>query len=165
MENTRATAFERHAQESVDVSAPPSEVFDLIDEHTRLSAHMNKSSWMMGGGKMNVEIDELRGKAVGSHIKLSGRAFGFSLYLDEVVTKHDPPFVKSWATVGAPRLLVIGAYQITVTLAPTGAGSQVTVAIDYDLPSRQRWLGVLFGRMYANWCVQRILADATAGFN
>jgi hypothetical protein len=77
---------------------------------------MNESSWMMGGGRMSVELDEAKGQAVGSHIRLSGRVFGVSLYLDEVVTRRDPPTNKVWETVGTPRLLVIGAYSIGVQI-------------------------------------------------
>jgi hypothetical protein len=45
---------------------------------------------MLGGGRMTVDLDEAKGRAVGSHIRLSGRVFGASVYLDEVVTRRDP---------------------------------------------------------------------------
>jgi hypothetical protein len=102
---------------------------------------MNESSWMMGGGRMVVEADDANGQAVGSLIRLSGRVFGLLLYLDEVVTRRDPPFDKVWATVGAPRLVVIGAYRMGVHITPDKGGSRLSVFIDYDLPTDGRRTG------------------------
>jgi len=79
----------RHYEEVRPIPASAADVFALIDDHTRLSAHMSKSSWMMGGGKMDIAVDEGGGRRVGSHIKLSGAAFGIHVSLDEVVMVHD----------------------------------------------------------------------------
>ena len=46
---------------------------------------------MMGGGGMRIELDDQKGQAVGSHIRLVGTAFGLRLFLDEIVTRRDPP--------------------------------------------------------------------------
>ncbi|HEU4692090.1 MAG TPA: SRPBCC family protein, partial [Vicinamibacterales bacterium] len=94
----------RHFESSAFIDASAEHVFAFVDDHSRFSSHMNESSWMMGGGRMSVELDEAKGQAAGSHIRLSGRVFGISLYLDEVVTRRDPPTNKVWETVGAPRL-------------------------------------------------------------
>lgn len=51
----------RHYEESVTVSAPPEEVFNYVDDHSKFSSHMNKSSWMMGGGWMDTQIDGVGG--------------------------------------------------------------------------------------------------------
>jgi hypothetical protein len=108
----------RHLERSAFIDASPEDVFAFVDDHSRFSSHMSESSWMMGGGSMSVELDEAKGHAVGSHIHLSGRVLGVSLYLDEVVTRRDPPTNKVWETVGAPRLLVIGAYSMGVQVTP-----------------------------------------------
>jgi hypothetical protein len=67
------------------VSAPAEQVFDFVDDHSRLSSHMSRSSWMMGGGRMDLVLDAERGRSVGSRIRLEGKAFGIRLFLDEVV--------------------------------------------------------------------------------
>ncbi len=100
----------RHYEDSMLTSASPGELFAYIDDHARFSSHMSQSSWMMGGGRMDVSVDEGSGQKVGSHIRLSGTAFGIKLFLDEVVTRHEPPRIKTWETVGDLRLLVIGHY-------------------------------------------------------
>ena len=97
----------RHYDQTVFVPASPPQVFAFADDHSRLSAHLNESSWMMGGGRMSVEADEGYGQAVGSHIRLGGRVLGLRLSLDEVVTRRAPPSHKVWETVGTPRLVVI----------------------------------------------------------
>lgn len=150
-----------HYQETVFIPFSPSQVFDVIDNHEKLSSHMNKSSWMMGGGKMETEIDEGEGKKVGSHIKMKGKVFGIEIYLDEVVIKREPPYLKVWETVGNPRLLVIGPYQMKVEIKEKDNGSLLTVSIDYEMPKTNIWLGFLFGEFYAKWCVKQMLKSAS----
>jgi hypothetical protein len=108
----------------------------------RLSSHMSQSSWMMGGGRMDVQLDEGRGQRLGSRIQMSGRAFGLALSLDEVVSEYDPPRHKAWETVGEPRLLIIGQYRMGFDISPREGGSNLRVFIDYDLPHSRRsgWL-------------------------
>ena len=155
----------RHFEESAHIPASPKEVYDYVDDHSRFSSHMSESSWMMGGGKMNIEVDEGLGQKVGSHIRLSGKVFGLNLYLDEVVILHDPPRKKVWETVGNPRLLIIGNNRMGLEISEESKGSRLKVFIDYDLPKGgTRWLGRLFGRMYAKWCVGQMLRGAEGQF-
>lgn len=116
---------------------------------------------------MALELDDAKRKAVGSHIRLAGRVFGIRSYLDEVVTRRDPPTNKVWETVGVPRLLVIGAYKMGVQIAPVSGGSRMHVFIDYDLPTGwvTFWFGRLFGEIYAKWCVAQMLSGAARHFN
>ncbi len=88
---------------------------------------------MIGGGKMAVDMDEQRGRAVGSQIRMGGSMLGVEISLDEVVTVHDRPIRKEWALV--------------------------RVFIDYELPSGSvaHKLGRLFGSVYAKWCVDQML--------
>ena len=135
---------------------------------------MNRRSWRLGWGRMTLHADEQAGRAVGSRMTLEGRVFGVSLSLAEVVTEHAPPTRKVWATVGTPRLLVIGAYQMGFVLEPVGGGAAadglkevtLTVFIDYALPDRgTTWLlGRMFGHAYAQWCTKRMVAEALAVF-
>ena len=152
----------QHYDESKQIAASPSEIFALIDDHARLSSHMSKPSWMTGGGRMEVTVDEGHGQKVGSHIKLSGKAFGVDVYLDEVVTLHERPRRKAWETVGEPRLIIVGKYAMAFDIAPRGAGSILNVSIDYEVP--QTLLGRLFAASYARWCVRRMLGDAADHF-
>lgn len=71
----------------VEVAATPEQVFARLDEQTRLAAHMERPSAMMGGGRMTYDFDAGRGQVVGSHIRMGGSAFGLSLAVDEVVTE------------------------------------------------------------------------------
>jgi hypothetical protein len=97
---------------------------------------------------------------------MTGRAFGITLSLDEVVVDREPPFRKAWETVGEPRLLVIGPYRMGFTVQPELSGSRLEVHIDYDLPNGllAGRLGRLLGGFYARWCTRRMVADAVAHF-
>ena len=57
---------------------------------------------MMGGGRMQIELDAGRGQTVGSRIRLSGRVFGLTLSVEEIVTERVPPQRKVWETIGSP---------------------------------------------------------------
>jgi hypothetical protein len=157
-----SAAYSEHAEHTAIVHASVEQVFNWLDDQTRLAQHMSRRSWKMGWGKMVVELDAGRGRAVGSHIVLRGRVFGVRLFLDEVVTEHEPPLKKSWETVGEPRLLVIGSYRMGFDMVPQGANAKLRVSIRYQLPREgvSRLLGRLFGRSYAQWCVRQMVEDA-----
>ncbi|MDF1479712.1 SRPBCC family protein [Leifsonia sp. H3M29-4] len=157
--------YPRHAEASADLPASPQEVFDFLDDHRNLSSHMESSrSPMMAGGTMQLILDDQHGRTIGSHIVMRGKVLGFDLFVDEIVTERVPFEKKTWETV-EDRLVVIGAYRLGFRIAPqVPAGSTLTVWIDYDLPSRRRWLGRLGGSMYADWCVQQMLGSARSHF-
>jgi hypothetical protein len=156
----------QHYETSAFVPSPVDRVFAHLDDHTRLSSHMSKSSWKMGGGRMEIDLDEAQGKSVGSRIHLAGRVFGIELSVEEIVTEHNPPSRKVWKTTASPKLLVIGHYRMGFELTPQGNGSALRVFIDYALPETAptRWLGHLFGRYYAKWCTQQMVDDAVKHF-
>lgn len=148
------------------VATDPATLFAHLDDPMRLSSHMGRRSWRMGGGRMDVSVDSGGGREVGSHIVLAGSAFGIPLGLDEVIVERRPPEAKAWETVGEPRLLVIGAYRMGFAIQPQACGSSLRVFIDYALPARgaSRWLGRMFGSAYARWCTRTMVADAAAHF-
>ena len=71
--------FNYHYESNAIVRSPVNQAFAYIDDPTRLSSHMSESSWKMGGGRMEVVLDEGRGQKVGSQIRLVGRVFGIEL--------------------------------------------------------------------------------------
>lgn len=150
----------------VEVAAKPEEVFVRLDDQTRLAAHMERPSAMMGGGRMTYDFDAGRGQAVGSHIRMGGSAFGLSLAVDEVVTERDPPRRKVWRTASATRLIILDAYSMGFDLEPTTTGSRLRVWIAYTLPKAgaRRLLGRLTAHGYARWCVGRMARDAVDFF-
>lgn len=156
----------RHFEASAFVPAGLAEVFDHLDDHKRLSAHMSRSSWMMGGGRMQLSFDDQAGRRIGSTIGLSGSVLGIALSVQEVITVREPPYRKTWETIGTPRLLVIDHYRLGFDITPRDGGSMVRVFIDYALPQKGvAWLcGVLLGDYYAKWCARQMLTDVSAAF-
>lgn len=158
-------SFSKHLEKITEVNGSVPIVFDFIDDHIKFSSHMSKSSWMMGGGKMTTEVDEGKGQKIGSHIKMGGNVLGMKMFLDEVVTERTPPTRKIWKTVGNPNLVIIGNYQMGVELDPDGKKTKLKVFIDYDLPSgSSKLLGIIFGGMYARWCVDQMLNGVINNF-
>ena len=126
----------RRRARSTLIDAPPSRAFALVDGHARLASHERVVADDVWRGGCQVELDSGQGQVVGSHIWLTGTVFGLRLFLDEVVTRRDPPTMKAW---------------------PRWARRDCS----YDLPSGRvtRWLGRLLSRLYARWCVTRMLRD------
>jgi hypothetical protein len=164
MERERVLNY-RYESRSI-VRAPADQVFAGLDDHARLSSHMSESTWMMGGGQMEIGLDDGRGQKVGSQIRLAGRVFGVELSVEEIVTERIPHRRKVWETRGSPKLLVIDHYRMGFELSPHGKDSMLRVFIEYALPARApaRWLGRLFGSYYARWCTQRMVNDAVKHF-
>lgn len=155
-----------HCEETVLIDAPPEQVFAFVDDHNNLSSHMNQSSMMMAGSKMDTHVDQGHGQQVGSHITMDGKVLGIPLSLDEVVIRRQPPSLKTWETVGHPRLLVMGNYQMGFEITPQGNSSNLKVFIDYQRPAGGGWLlGFLFGGIYAKWCVRQMTAGVQAAYD
>ena len=157
------TATPWHDEAQCEVSAAPADVFEHIDRPERLSAHMARKTWRLGGASMSIETDSAGGRAVGSHIRLGGRMLGLALNVECIVTQRQPPTFKAWQTVGNPRLLVIGPYRMSVAIEPMNSrASRVIIAIDYALPANR--LGRWSGAAYARWCVRQMAQDLVRRF-
>lgn len=159
-------SFEFHYESSGVVTAAPQVLFDHLDDPRNLASHMESGSAAMAGASMSIETDNLQGKAIGSAIRMHGRMLGIAMSLEEAVTQREPPHLKTWNTIGEPKLLVIGAYRMGFGIDASGADSLLTVFIDYDLPSGLvgRLLGRALAPAYARWCCQRMVEDASRAF-
>ena len=158
--------YPRHQRSEANVDTDASSLFASLDDHRRLAGHMEKPSLMTVGATMRVETDALKGQAVGSLIRITGRVLGINLAVEEVVTERVPPLHKTWETRGEPRLLVIGAYRMGFSITPQGKCSKLVVFIDYQLPPSGfvHWLALVFSRPYAAWCTRRMVTDAMTAF-
>ena len=167
LDDTRQASTRLHHYEAQGViQATPDQVFQLLDEHARLSSHMAKPSWKMAGGSMDLELDEGRGQRIGSRMRLHGKVFGVDLSVEEVITERVVPSHKAWQTSGSPRLLVMGSYRMGFVLRATGKRTEVRVFLDYSLPTTipARWFGWLLGKTYARWCTESMIQDSARPF-
>lgn len=165
MEPNKNRMYVQHYEDNVTLPASPEEVFAFLDDHTHFSSHMNKSSWMMGGSNMQTKIDSGHFKEIGSHIQMSGKIFGFEVFLDQVLISREMPYLKIWETVGTPKLVVIDHYRMTAKIEPKENGAVLHVSIDYNLPTKNIWLGKLFGGYYAKWCVEQMIKGSQSHFD
>jgi hypothetical protein len=154
--------YPAHEEEAVQVAASCESLYEYLDDPARLGAHMSRRNWRTAGMRMDYALDPQRGQGVGARIGLRGALLGLRLAVDEVVVESEPPYRKSWETVGVPRLLVIGPYRMGFRIergAPVNA--VLTVFIDYQ-PKRKILSGLV--RVYARWCVTSMASDARRHF-
>lgn len=164
--------FERRDVVEALLPTSPSTLFEYLDDQEHLSSHMARRRTSMLGGRMALESDAGGGRRVGSRFRLRGRVLGVPLEVTSIVTEHDPPWHKAWRTVGAPRLLVIGAYRMRLDITPLSAWpsaralTRLIVSLDYDLPRSglPKLLGRLLGPSYARWCARQIVSAAVKRF-
>ena len=101
------------------------------------------------------------GRSVGSLIRLAGRAFGIPLHVLAEVSNRVEGQLKEWKTIGEPRLVVFGPYQMSVRLEPAENETDVEIDLLYFPPKSRsgRLLFAAFGHWYARWCVRMIAED------
>lgn len=160
-------SFPFHHESSGLANAPVEQVFAFLDDPKALAAHMGKSSMMMLGSRMSIDVDAGGGRVIGSKVRMQGRMLGVRLSMEEVITKRRVPAMKVWETVGTPKLLVIAQYRMGLELARGGASSLVRVFIDYSLPIKPpgSWLGFWLGAVYARWCTRQMVTGAAKHFS
>lgn len=158
------SAARSHCEAVGSVPAEPERLFAWLDEPRNLAGHMEGRSMAMMGSSMSIETDARGGREMGSVIRMRGRVLGIKLALEEAIVERDPPRSKAWRTLGEPRLLVIGAYELGCRVEPRGAGCALTDLIDYEQPKRHRWLGRVFEGAYAKRSCERMLLDAQRAF-
>jgi hypothetical protein len=150
----------------MEVQASPEALFVYADDHEQLASHMMRSSMMMAGSRMIVNLDDQEGRAPGSVIRMAGRMLGLPLSLEEVVTERTPPERKVWETAGTPQLYVIGGYRMGFFIVEAPRGARLTVFIDYDPPSGfLAWFRGMLGSVYAKWCVTNMAKGVASHFN
>ena len=160
-------SFPFHNESAALANAPVDRVFAYLDDPKALAAHMGKSSMMMLGSRMSINVDADDGRVVGSKIRMQGRLMGIPLSLEEVITERQVPSRKVWETIGTPNLLVMAHYRMGFELTPSGDASMARVFIGYSLPvtAPGSWLGRLLGGVYARWCTKQMADDAANHFD
>lgn len=111
--------------------------------------------------------DEKGGREIGSVMRVKGNILGINISLVEKVIERQKPTHKTWQTFNGINLLVIGHYTMGFDITAVAENkSKLRVYIDYELPKtvKTRFLGLLFGDMYAKWCVKQMLNDTRKQF-
>ena len=160
-------SFPLHDESAGLAHAPVEQVFAFLDNPKALAEHMGKSSMMMLGSRLSIDVDAGGGRALGSKVRMHGRMMGIRLSLEEVITERQVPAMKVWETIGTPKLLVIAHYRMGFELTRNGASSLVRVFIDYSLPIKPpgSWSGYWLGAVYARWCTRQMVMGAARHFS
>jgi hypothetical protein len=141
--------------------APPSEVFQTIDNLGVTGAHMTKSSMMMMGSKLHLEYLTDNHTGLNSKYRWQGKMMGISMNFTVLVTKWIPGRKKVWETVGESKMIIYSWYRMTLVLEPATT-TKATLSISYEKPTGfwNNVLSFLFADIYCIWCLGKMLNDA-----
>jgi hypothetical protein len=130
-----------HLDETVMISAPPAVVFAWIDDPQNTGWHMSRSSVAMLGAVLHTEQVSSNQSGLDATYRSHGRILGLPVDFTARVTRWVPDREKIWRTIGEPRLIVLGAFEMQLTIAPEAGGCRLAAGIDYTLP--KSWAGRL----------------------
>jgi hypothetical protein len=152
----------RSATQTVDIAAPAAMVFAHVDDMKNIGGHMtDRSSMAMMGSKLTLEIVSPRVTGVGATYRYHGTMMGM-LDFSESVTSYVPGREQAWRTIGEPRLLILGGYEMRVLVEPQSpSSSRLTMSITYDLPRAPGWrlVAMVVAGWYSRWCLHRMCKD------
>lgn len=160
--------WQRTLQETIVVAAPPARVFAWIDDPANTGLHMSRPSMAMLGGSLRVEQLSPNAAGVGATYRSRGRVLGLPIDFTTAVTVWVSGREKIWRTVGTPRLIVLGDFQMRFSLtACEDDGTNLVLAIDYNVPARfpGRHLGRVLAAPYVRWCLRRMACDVQLAFD
>lgn len=148
-------------QKEITIRAPVKSVFRYMDDLSKTGMHMSENSMMMMGSKLKLEHVSGPEKGMGATFRWKGKTMGFPLDFTVRVTKWAENEEKVWETVGNPQLVILGWYLMRLRTVADGEGTRVSLEIRYRRPERlfYKLLSVLFARVYAEWCLSRMLND------
>ena len=149
--------------ETVEIRAPAEAVFAHVDDIRNLGWHMtSRPSMALMGSRLRLETLSDQSTGLGAMYRYSGTMMGLSIDFSESVTKYVPPREKVWRTLGEPRLVIIGSYEMRVAVEPLSpSASRLTISIVYELPRSGFWriVGLVLARAYSRWCLRRMCRD------
>ena len=148
--------------QSIEIRAPVDVVFRHVDDIRNTGMHMTDSSMPMMGGGLALEALPPIASGVGATYRMHGKVMGMTIDFTETVTEWVRNRKRVWKTVGEPKLVIMGGYEMSFVIEPAPSGSTLTFGITYDLPASLfgRILGWLVGSWYARWCLRNMCRDA-----
>ena len=148
----------------VNIKSKPEEVFAFIDDIENMGMHMTKANAPMMGSKLTIEWLTQHKTGLGSKYRWRGKAMGMKMDFTVEVTKWIEGKEKTWETVGEAKMIVLSWYRMYLILTPLQKETtQAELGIYYTKP-KGSFLGFLFARRYAVWCVKNMLKDSQKHF-
>jgi hypothetical protein len=157
-------AERRRFEETITIPALPARVFAWLDDPRNTGWHMSRPSLAMLGGALRVERLSAMATGEGATYRSWGRVLGLRIDFTTTVVRWVADREKIWRTIGDPRLIVIGHFEMRFGIGPVDGGARLTMGLGYGLPSRGcGWLlGLALATPYAKWCLRRMCRDARA---
>lgn len=152
----------RRVSHAVTIRAPVEAVFAYLDDTRAIGKHMMSRSMPMMGGRMDYDFITPNPTGVGATYRGGGSVLGMRMEFTCEVSEWKKNERKVWRTVGTPRLLIIGPYEMGFTVADGTDATTVDVWISYELPRSigGRVLGALLATSYARWCARSVAEGA-----
>ncbi len=152
----------RHLDEILEINASPERVFRYLDNMQSVGEHMMKSSMPLMGGKLKLERLSSNPTGVSATYRYRGRVLFLPIDFSETVIEWVETKRKIWKTIGTPKLIILGNYEMGFELEQTQEGTKAHLWIDYEIPRPWfgRILGMLLADWYSRWCLRMMGSGA-----
>ena len=147
---------------TIIINSSPEKVFAQMDDFSKTGMHMNESSIMMMGSKLNLEQLSINPTGVGAKYRWYGRMLGMRIDFSEAVTKWQSPILKEWEIIGNAKIIIMSWYRMWFEIISSENGTIAKISISY-LPPKEWYfkiLSFLFAKWYCNWCLNNMLQDS-----
>ena len=147
---------------NIIIHSTAEKVFACMDDIADTGMHMTKSSIPMMGSKL--ELKQLSENATGLNSKFRwfGKMMGFTMDFTVVVTKWIKDKEKVWETIGKPKMIILGWYQMRLLVSAEAQNIKAVLSITYTKPKNIffKFIAFFLAPLYSNWCLNNILQDS-----
>lgn len=143
-------------------NAPADKVFDYLDDLGIAGMHMNQSSAMMLGSRLQLAYLTKQHRGLGTKYRWTGKMMGMKMDFTVVVSKWVEAVEKVWETTGNAKLLIYSWFRMHLLVYPSGDATQAELSITYEKPEGvlAKIVSFLFADWYCSWCLKKMLAAA-----
>ena len=147
---------------SIIIHSIPEKVFAYMDNIANTGMHMTKSSKPMMGSKLELKQLSENTTGLNSKFRWYGKMMGFTMDFTVVVTKWVKDKEKVWETIGKAKMIILGWYQMCLTISPEQQNTKAELSIAYTKPENIffKFIAFFLAPVYANWCLNNMLQDS-----
>lgn len=154
----------RQYEKTIYIEASSDSVFAFMDDVKNTGSHMTKKNGAMMGSKLSFKWLTQNQAGIGATYQWNGKVMWMKMDFTVQVFQWQSGKDKTWGTIGNSKMIVIDWFEMHLITSPiTSEKTEVRLEIKYTKSKNIK--GFLLGKLYAKWCVKKMLKDSKKHFN